>query len=182
MKNLWNKTFEATNDVNLPDEIIKVQCSILEEVTNGLIVARISPHSGPIFSYIKDPPFAALRGLVEPKIIEIQENLGDVSEGYFTFEFFITSTSSPNYKYRVMFLRYEIPFYPVIIVLDESIASELSLEQTISCDSQEEFENIVERILGSKKLENVISSLLAIALKEKQPLKLPEDSNQQEPQ
>lgn|GEM_PF-5288428 len=52
---------------------------------------------------------------MEDKQVDIQEDLGSVSESDFTFEFFITSTATPNYKYRVLFLHYDIPFYPVIL-------------------------------------------------------------------
>ncbi len=80
--------------------------------------------------------------------------MGEIGEGSVTFEFFITSVATPNYKYRVMFVEYGIAFFPVYLTLDESIALELA--------NQEEFEKILEKILNSEKIEKVINNLLTI--------------------
>ena len=169
MKDLWNKTFTAVQDITMPDAIIDAQCSYLEKATNGKIVARVSSYDGPISSYVAHSPLNFAQYFADRKV-EVQEKLGNISEGDFTFEFIITSTNTPNYKYRVMFIQYDIPFYPVLIVLDERIASDLELPVNVRCDTQVDFESAVELILGSKTIEQVISSLLAIAQRDSIPI------------
>jgi len=166
MKNLWNKEFEAIKDSSTPDEIIKAQCTILAKMTNDKIVARVSSYSGAFRPYTTKSLFEPISSMMEAKLVDIQKDLGSVSEGGFTFEFFITSTATPNYKYRVLFLRYEIPFYPCFMILDEAIGTELGIGQSFKCDTQEDFENKLGQILGSKKIENVVGALLAIVKKE----------------
>jgi hypothetical protein len=170
MKNLWNKTFTATQDKNAPNEIIEEQCAILKQLTGGKIIGKVSSYAGPISSYISSSGFAVIANFMgKQEKIDIQEDLGNVSES-FTFEFFITSTKTPNYKYRVLFLRYEIPYYPVRIVLDEAIAKELEVASAFICESQINFEGVLGRIFNAKKLESIISTLLAIVQKEETPL------------
>ena len=156
---LWGKTFSPAQDVRTPAEIIKTQCDLLEKATEGSVVAKIK-------SYVGTPSFDLLIKLDKPvgEGLGIQADLGNVTKEAFTFEFFITSTSTPNYKYRVMFLHYEIPCYPVHIVLDESIAKELEIIEDFACNSQESFEDALSTILRSTRVENIINSLLAVAL------------------
>jgi len=166
MKNLWKKTDIKPMEVDTPVEIIQYQCTRLWEMTEGSIIAKVYEYSQPIFSYIEKSRL--IRTIDENKKINIQENLGDVSDGTFSYEFFITSTSTPKFKYRIMFLQYDISVYPVTLVLDESILEELELNQElVTCNNQTEFEIILEKILNSKKVTNVISALLKISQRDK---------------
>jgi len=170
MKSILNREFKPTEDAMTPDDIINIQCKLLEEATKGKIIAKVSSYDGPITSYVSRSPLSlslsALSTSFEDSKIDIQESLGNVSKGDFTFEFFITSPSTPNYKYRVLFLHYEIPFYPALVVLDDAIADELEIECDFKCDTQDTFERALERILSSKKIDGVISALLALVQKE----------------
>lgn len=96
------------------------------------------------------------------KMPNVQKNLGEVEDSKFVFEFYITSRATPNYKYRVMFIEYGIAFYPVTITLDETIAEEIKETTKIECQTQEVFEEKLEMILGSAKLEQIINNLLLI--------------------
>ena len=165
MNDLWNNSFSPDSNVNMPDEIIKAQCEYLEQRTSGIIVAKVADYDGPIHSY--DTSIGnALYNPYENEY-DVQKDLGNIPESRFTFEFFITSTSTPNYKYRIMFLSYAIPFYPVDIVLDEAIAMELNINDNyIYCNTQKDFELLLKNILNSKKIVSIINSLLTIAKKE----------------
>ena len=107
-----------------------------------------------------------MSSLTEGEYVDIQNNLGDVSGGRFKFELYITSTVTPNYRYRIMFVQYGIVFYPVTLVLDEAIATELGQQQQIEIGTPNEFENSLGAILNSRKVENVITALLALVKKE----------------
>jgi len=169
LRNLWDKKFEAAKDAITPEDIVSAQCRYLEDMTHGSIIARVSSYYGDIPSFYNESgsrdTAMKLKLLYTEIHAEKQDGLRGAPDDGFTFEFFITSVSTPNYKYRVFFIRYGIPFYPVSIILDEAIASELGFEQSFNCDSQEIFESILSQILGSKKVESVISALLAIAVK-----------------
>jgi len=167
MNSLWEKEFVPL-EMETPQDIIENQCSLLNKQTNGQVIAKITEYHGPITSYIKKG-FSSLSTIFADKEVNIQDELGDVSEGDFTFEVFITSASTPNYKYRIMFIQFGIEFYPVKIVLDETIATELNKETQIECNNQNEFETLLKGILNSKKLEKVISALLSITYKDEIP-------------
>ena len=165
MKNLWKNHFEPLK-TDTPKDIIQFQCYSINEITKGIIVAEIIEYSEPISSYIKKGPLNTLASAIADKKVDVQDNLGEIPGGGFTFEFYISSISTPNYKYRILFLQYYTEVYPAAIIMDEAIAQELQLEQEISCPNQEDFEGVLARILNSKKIENVISALLGNAIKD----------------
>ncbi|MCL2250237.1 MAG: hypothetical protein FWC13_13350 [Oscillospiraceae bacterium] len=165
MKNLWNSKFEWL-EIETPKDILNHQCSELGKLTKERVIAKITEYDGHILSYYKKNPFNIVSKMLEEEYVDIQDELGASAESNFTFEFFITSASTPNYKYRIMFFQYGIDFYPVTIVLDEAIAEELKIEQNTICSSQDEFEDILKKILNSKKMEKVIRALMTIVEKE----------------
>ncbi len=158
MKNLWKKEFHAQKTSDTAESILEGQCTFLLQQTNGKIIAKVSAYDGPkdndFSETIKMPSFM--------KMPNVQKNLGEVEDSKFVFEFYITSRATPNYKYRVMFIEYGIAFYPVTITLDETIAEEIKETTKIECQTQEVFEEKLEMILGSAKLEQIINNLLLI--------------------
>lgn len=158
MKNLWKKEFQVHKTSETAESILREQCTFLSRQTNGKIVAKVAVYDGitetNFAETIKTPPFRQKKN--------IQDRLGEVEDNKFVFEFFITSKATPNYKYRVMFIEYGIAFYPVIITLDETIAEEIKETTKIECQTQEIFEEKLEMILGSAKLEQIINNLLLI--------------------
>ena len=164
MKNLWNKKFEASNVVK-PKEILDEQGKTLLELTGGKILARAEEYDGPTRSYKSAGLMAGISVLGE-KEYNVQDDLGEIDGSKFTYEFYITSIATPNFKYRVMFVEHDITFYPLTITLDESIAKELVCKQYISCDSEDEFLESLSGILNSDKIESVINALLSIKTEE----------------
>ena len=57
-------------------------------------------------------------------------------------------------------MQYGIAFYPVTIVLDEAIVTELKIKEQIICTTQAEFENTLANILNSKKVEKVVRGII----------------------
>jgi len=170
IKNMWE--IEDGTIINLPtppEKIIQKQCEYLAEVTNYEINAKIDSYDGAISSY-KKPGLQRMlfeaatlnmhTNLLHDKIVDIQDDLGSIGTRYFTFEFFITSPNIPNYKYRVLFMRYEIGFYPLLVVLDDEIAmDELINNQDVWCGNEEEFLQLLKKVLNSSKVRKVIASL-----------------------
>ena len=160
MKSLWNKEFEASKIIK-PKEILDEQGKNLLQLTNGKILAKTEEYNGPTQSYISDGIMAGISAF-NKKEYNIQNDLGEIEGSNFSYEFYITATTTPNFKYRVMFIEHHITFYPLSITLDESIAQELEYPQYIYCDSESEFIEILSAILNSSKIESVINALLAI--------------------
>ena len=164
MKSLWENNFKPMA-TDTPKDIVQYQCSSLNEITEGVIVARINEYSEPIFSYRQENPIIAAIGAFNEKEVNVQDSLGEIADSGFSFEFHISSVATPNYKYRILFLQYGTEGYPATIVMDEAIAQELELGHEVSCSDQEDFESVLARIINSKKVEAVISALLGNAIK-----------------
>ena len=181
MENMWNLNLIEIPILIPPEKILEDQCEFLKEVTGGKVIAKVSPYSGPTenYSYIKKSFFDVFNDVFkslgtksqsannERITVNIQEdlgNIGDVPNMYFAYEFFITSPSTPNYKFRIMFLTYTAGQYPIGIVLDNEIAIELNSLQNIVCENEDNFKNTVKNIINSNKVKKVINTLNSIAI------------------
>ena len=186
-ENMWNLNLSDLPAIKPPESIVEQQCDYLREATFGRVVARVSSYSGPTANYTYTKPgihniiqkalrndSILLRSPILPAdseevSVDIQEDLGDVGSFhsmYFSYEFFLTSPSTPNYKFRIMFFTYTAGQYPVGIVLDSDIAVEIGEKQNISCSSEDKFKDAVKRIITSSKVIKVIETLNAVALNE----------------
>ena len=167
MDNLWPKEFK-TLDITAPKDILEEQCGYLKQLTGDKIIARVAEVAILPFSLLKKTQ----KGLYGEKFFS------DRKDALFNYEYFITSIHTPNYKFQIMYLSYGIPYYPLFIQLDESIGEELNNNKDISgidistnhpaqivINSQEEFILILSNVLASKKVTNVINTLLTIANK-----------------
>ena len=161
MTNLWKKEFKAEN-IKSPRDILDEQANILAEMTNGVIIAKTDEYEG----RMRSGKIGGIKTLgldvFEERDYDVQTDLGEISDKAFRFEFFITSTMTPNFKYRAMLFEYDITFYPVQITLDETIANELKVDTYIECDSLSKFTRTLSLILNSKKIETVINALLSM--------------------
>lgn len=160
MKNLWKKEFSPT-EVESPKKILNAQGQYLSEITNGLIIAKVSEYDGKIHSGTI-PGLSSLALNLSDREYDVQNDLGDIQEGSFKYEFYIASPKAPDYKYRVMFIEHTISLYPVNIVLDQEIATEIGVNEESFCENVNEFEAILTSILNSAKIEKIVNALLAI--------------------
>jgi len=165
MSSMWNLELDKIVLPVSPADIIESQCDYLREYTNGKIIAKIANYEGVILSPNLFQHATPQQNSGDNRV-DIQEELGRYGGSKFTFELFITSTGTPNYKFRIMFLAYGIEYYPVIMVVDEEIASEIEREQHILCDNEYEFEDMLKKILASKKVSKVINHLYSATLRE----------------
>jgi hypothetical protein len=140
MSNLWLQDLEDL-DIPLPKALLQEQCNYLWEKTDGRVFGKV----------INDKR---------------------ISESGFAYSLILTSTSTPNYKYTVLTLYHDIPVYPVNVFLDSDVVPELNNDfpsngLCITCSSKDEFEKLLSRVLPSKKVTDVISTLLAFSYEEK---------------
>jgi hypothetical protein len=173
MKSLWKKDFKPLA-TDTPKDIVEYQCASLNKITNGIIVAGVTEYSelypsNDLFPSDKLYPSKELSSSVGEvsggQAANLKNKVGEKAGYGFTYEFYISSIASPNYRYRVMFLQYGTSMYPLTIIMDEAIADELNLEQQTVCASQEDFESTLEKIINSDKVGKVISVLLGNAEK-----------------
>ena len=168
MESLWN--LERTDKKKTPYEYIKEQCEELYKLTNQRIIAKIVEYDGKYKSstggYFVDLKSLSVSdvdikyGLQEKEGYNVQTELGDNGRK-FVYEFFLTSLATPKYKYRIMFIAFNISIYPVEISVEKSITEELKMgESEFIVRSEEEFLDILKEILQSRRVAEVINNLM----------------------
>ena len=149
MNSLIDFEIKVPENFSMPADVIEEQCSIIRSQTKSMVLARVvefrpevvrTPHEG----------WFTFQGNNTP----------------FTYEFFITSKHTPNYKFRVLFLENPMVGYPVLLHIEPGIAEELKMDYQKPCKNEAEFLEILKSILNSEKLQRVVNSLYAKSLKE----------------
>lgn len=162
------------DDIDLisPDVVITEIGNQLEEITKGFVKGVVSNYEGPIESYNSlsgIASIAAALGTLQDH--DIQEDLGEIGYEVFRFEFYLTATMLPNYKFRVMFFEYGLGGYPVKIVLEQGVADEIFKEAHANYifekQTKSELENTINNILASKRIIKVVQGLINESLKTK---------------
>lgn len=153
-------------DLTAPEKVIEEILSQLPEETNGIILSKIQPYSGHVFSY-KRAGFSGIAGALGTvdKEVDIQEELGSIGQETHKFECFLYTPEYDKYKYRMFFVKYDVANYPVDIILDESVAKSISGPKRgyiYTCDTREELENLIYNIFGSKRIITVMQELIRI--------------------
>lgn len=156
------------NDIDLtaPDKVIEEILSQLPKETNDIIMGKIQPYSGHVFSY----KMAGLSGIAEAlgnvdKTVDIQTDLGKIGQETHKFECFLYTPEYDKYKYRVFFVKYDTANYPVEVILDESIARSISGSSSRyiqTCNTREELETLTYNIFNSKRIVAVMQELIRI--------------------
>lgn len=156
------------NDIDLtaPDKVIEEILLQLSKETNGIIIGKIQPYSGPVFSYeqkVFSEIAEAMQSVVSQRV-DIQEYLGEIGQEAHKFECFLYTPEYDTYKYRVFFVKHDIANYPVDIILDESVAKSISgLKSYVhKCNTREDLENLVYDVFNSKRIVTVMQQLIRI--------------------
>ena len=140
----------------------------LPEETNGIVCGDIAAYDGPVFSYTQHSGLSAISralGATEDKRVDIQNDLGKCGREIHKFECYLYTPEYTKYKYRVFFAKYEIANYPVDIILDESISNSVfgsNSSYIHTCSNRAELENLVVKILTSKRMIAVMQELIRI--------------------
>jgi len=167
MDSMWNLDLDDNTLVSVPPaQVVIQQCKYLEQITEGRVFAKVPKYSGSLNSFelttaVDKPRPLPLRRYNPNTVdaIESLDDLGNVSDMYLTYEFFLSSPITPRYKYRIMLFSYVVGQYPVDIILAEDIAFEVQMEVDFSCASEEDFVNVLARVINSKKVKQVIKAL-----------------------
>lgn len=169
MKNLFDfDKIEQERSMVFPIEIVKFQCEALKKITGDLIIGKVKEYDEPISDYTTQGLAAISRSIDligKPREIKIQSKLGEQSDSEFTYEFFITSKNMPNFIYRVCFIRYGISLYPVHLVVDETIAEQIGVNSDLLINNEDEFLDILAKILNCKKFKQVVENLYLLNMR-----------------
>lgn len=166
--NLTEKLDFSDIDLTAPDKVIGEILSELPKETNGIVCGDVAAYEGPVFSYTKHSSLSAISmalGAAEDKKVDIQDSLGRCGEELHKFECYLYTPEYTKYKYRVFFVKYEIANYPVDIILDESISNSVfgsGSSYIHTCGNRAELEDLVVKILTSKKMIAVMQELIRI--------------------
>lgn len=161
-----NTEYEFNNEnFETPDLILEDICKQLNNITKSFVQGNVKKFDGQIESYSMLSIDTGLNNMLK---VNIQDELGEVGDkAVLRYEFFISAPKIKNYKYRIMFLEYGITGYPVKIVLEQGIADELNDKENsgyvYEIETKQEFEDIVVRIINTKKIRKIIQDLINIS-------------------
>lgn len=162
--------FDAA-DLTSPDKTIAEIGTQLEAVTNGLVKGVVNGYDGPIESYDAYSGMASVAAAFAASVsqkYDIQNDLGEIGCALFKFEFCLTSSILPNYKFRVMFFEYGLGGYPVKIILEQGLADEIfnqeDADYIFEIQTKNELENTVANIVASNRAIQVIQGLINVSL------------------
>lgn len=153
-------------DLTAPDKVIEEILEQLPEDTQNIIWGRIVAYDGHVTSYtsIKTSLAEAIGTITTEKRIDIQDSLGKCGEEEKKFECFLYTSGYEKYRYRMFFMKYGTAHYPVQFTLEESIAENIGLNGKYIqiCNSRNEVEDLIVKILTSKKVLRVMQELIRI--------------------
>lgn len=166
--NLSEKLDFSTVDLTSPPTVIANLTKEIAEQTHGMVEGILAPYDGQIFSYTTQSFSTALLdalGTVDTKV-DIQTTLGKSGDETKKYVFYINTPIYEKYKYKLFYLQHGISNYPAKLVLEQSIADDVFAKSNanyiVSCDSSTELEQLLIRILLSKKIIGVMQELIRI--------------------
>lgn len=177
--NLSGKLDFSDIDLTAPDIVINELLAQLPDETKGLINGRIQEYSGHIMSYTKRGMSSITFALgTEDQEIDIQNDLGKIGIETHKFECYLFTPEYEKYRYRMFFVKYNVSNYPVTVVLEDSVAKSISSTNAgyiYTCNTRAELEDLVVRILTSKRIVTVMQELIRVNQSKKTTTKADED-------
>lgn len=153
-KNLWGNLDELTKGIKLPKEILEEQAEYLKQGFAGLVRGRVQS-------------------------VKLTDSWKSFYDGLhvmsdFAFSFTIFSDYIERYQYQICTVVYGIKVYPVAISFGPGIAEEVNQVfdvvdgDTIIASDEEFLLSVLERILSSVEVHQVLGGLVSMAQKEKE--------------
>lgn len=156
-------------DMTAPDKVIEGILAQLPQVTQNIISGSIVNYNGHVTSYTTTSSLAEVMGTIgtisTEKRIDIQDSLGKLGEEEKKFECFLYTSGYTKYRYRMFFMKYGIANYPVQFTLEESISRSVqgpNSNYIVTCNKRSEVEDLILKILTSKKVLGVMQELIRI--------------------
>lgn len=153
IKNLWPESFDVSDTNPPPVQVLEEQAKLLPKLTNDIVYAHVDfiPSKGKIFS------------------------IDGGSLGFdFTYSFLIKGKFVTDFSFEVFSLGHDINLYPVMINLDYDIHQQIFPNETESKQYYEidsihipnlsALEDFIEKVLKSKKVYRVITSIMKLSV------------------
>lgn len=153
---LKNKINEDNNDTagTNPIKIVKSILDQVEEITNGIVLAKINRYS----KNIKE--MSSMFNINTIDLGDVQKKLGDIGDsGKITYELYITSSVLEKYKYRFAFIEFDLSGYPMEYVIDDDIANEIKIDDHAMINDDNNLERLIYTVINSDKMVDVIRKL-----------------------
>ena len=159
-------------DNRLPEDVIREIIGSINTATRGYVYAQIERYEGYVTSYNRKAGGSLLSAMellasTEKTVhVDIQEDLGEQSDRDNKFEVYLSVKGLEHYKYRMMFVHYRAISYPVRIVLSEDLADISGhYKDSFEVMSVSELENLMQGLIKSEFLRNLIQNLINEALR-----------------
>ncbi|HEP9528333.1 TPA: hypothetical protein ACMFPZ_003242 [Pseudomonas aeruginosa] len=137
MKSLWPEIFSESK-IRAPKTILDEQGSFLGKITGGIVDAET----------------------VEMTTFDkAKENTAQD----FGYHFHIIGRFIDNYRFRLLSFWHDIGMYPFTIKLDSQLAKEMGIAEKFSISTQEEFIDLLESALLTRRVETVVASILSLS-------------------
>lgn len=156
-------------DLTAPNIVIENLASQIKEQTKNIIICSVETYNGQVVSYKAPNVFSSLQTVLvlENEEIDIQESLGESGEEIYKYEFYLSTPVFEQYKYRIGFIQYGIANYPVMVVLEQGVADEISSGSNngnyiYKCNNPTELEELIIKVIYSKKIIGVMQEIINI--------------------
>ena len=147
----------------MPLEIIQDIINSANEELKGIVKISVNEYDGHIFSYERLSLALSLRTVMGPSKVDIQDDLGEVTESYSKYDVTFGSDYLPDYKYRLMFLGYGISGYPTTLVLERGVADDINgiddSDYIIKAKDKDELKYYFETIIKSAPVIDVLQDI-----------------------
>lgn len=159
-------------DLTPADIVVEEIAKELKSETRGLVDCNVKPYAGEIYSRIVTKPssMAMLTSALDThgheEIFDVQNSLGELINKENKYEVYLSTPKYKNYKFRLMFLKYDSTIYPVTIVLEQEISTQLQNAHNsyiYKIGSREEFEKFIISVIKTEKVTNILQQLVSLA-------------------
>lgn len=163
-------------DLTPADIVVEEIAKELKSETRGLVDCNVKPYAGEIYSRIVTKPssmassMAMLTSALDTRgheeIFDVQNSLGELINKENKYEVYLSTPKYKNYKFRLMFLKYDSTIYPVTIVLEQEISTQLQNAHNsyiYKIGSREEFEKFIISVIKTEKVTNILQQLVSLA-------------------
>lgn len=164
--NLKDKLSFGEANLKAPNKVLEEIGEQLLQETCNCVKGYVESYNGAIESYTRVSTMASIGialGTASTKV-DVQDSLGRVGANTQKYQFYLRTPVYEDYMYRILFLEFGLGHYPVKVVLESSIADEVSEngKYVFSCGSPEDLEQFVIKILTSKTVIDVMQELIHI--------------------
>ncbi len=161
-----NKISFEKKGCKTPELLFRQKVREIEAATQNYVIGNIEEYDGEIESYHQLNALATLTQSLRVSTVhkDIQDELGEIGDKSYKFEFYLSSPKLEDYKFRVLFFEYGISGYPLKIVLEQGIADELfqkeDMNYTITIDTEDALNSLIMQILNTKRIIDILQKII----------------------